>query len=342
MKLNGQKPVNLRGLKILDDIKEVYYENTGMIISFYYPDRNKPWDDFPKKQKNEFCKIIQSTDEGFRRCLASDRRGFAEARQKDGYCIYRCHASLTDVSIPLIYEGRDLGGIYTGQVLLEDPTDASFDHLYGQLHNLNLGYERLKQAYFRVKVVDRERLSFCVKLLTLIANYIITVVHELQLQCTVIEKDRELYRKERERMKLEKALKDLSISVLAREKGQGALSIHNSESQENNDRIVKAQEFIRHNYNNNIRLDNVATAVFLSPNYFSTLFRKVTGYTFSTYLMKLRIQAARDLLKQTSIPIKKIVYQVGFEDYNYFNRTFKRFEGIPPAQYRKAKGISAH
>jgi YesN/AraC family two-component response regulator len=56
--------------------------------------------------------------------------------------------------------------------------------------------------------------------------------------------------------------------------------------------------------------------------------------------MKLRVQAARDLLKQTSIPIKEIVYQVGFEDYNYFNRTFKRIEGIPPARFRQTGGLS--
>jgi YesN/AraC family two-component response regulator len=340
MGLNKQELVNLRDLKILDDIREIYHQNTGMVISFHYPGRNDLWDFFPKQQKNEFCKIIQSSDEGMRRCLASDRRGFAEARKKVGYCIYQCHASLTDVSIPLIYEGQELGGIYTGQVLLEDPTDASYDQLYKRLQNLNLEYAELKRAYLKVKVVHRERLSFYVKLLALIANYIIAVENEIQLQRMVIGKDRELYRKERERMKLEKALKDLTISVLELEKGQGTLSGIGNESLRNIDKIAKAQEFIRKNFNRNIRLDDVATAVFLSPNYFSSLFRKITGHTFSTYLMKLRVQAARDLLKQTSIPIKEIVYQVGFEDYNYFNRTFKKIEGMPPARFRQTGGLS--
>lgn len=340
MGLNKQELVNLRDLKILDDIREIYHQNTGMVISFHYPGRNDLWDFFPKKQKNEFCKIIQSSDEGMRRCLASDRRGFDEARKKVGYCIYKCHASLTDVSIPVIYEGQELGGIYTGQVLLEDPTDASYDQLYKRLQNLNLEYAELKRAYFKVKVVDRERLSFYVKLLALIANYIVAVENEIQLQRMVIGKDRELYRKERERMKLEKALKDLTISVLELEKGQGTLSGIGNESLRNNDKIAKAQEFIRKNFNRNIRLDDVATAVFLSPNYFSSLFRKITGHTFSTYLMKLRVQAARDLLKQTSVPIKEIVYQVGFEDYNYFNRTFKKIEGMPPARFRQTGGLS--
>ena len=198
---NDQGLVNLKDLKILDDIREIYHQNTGMVISFHYPGKGELWDFFPKKQKNKFCKIIQSADDGVKRCLASDRQGLARARQKDGYCMYQCHASLTDVSIPLIYEGHELGAIYTGQVLLEHQTDACFDQLFEGLQDLGLNYEKLKKAYFKVMVVPKERLSFYVKLLTLIANYIITVEHEIQLQRTVINKDRELYRKERERMK---------------------------------------------------------------------------------------------------------------------------------------------
>ena len=305
---NNQELVNLRDLKILGDIREIYHQNTGMVISFHFPGRGDLWDFFPKKQKNEFCKIIQSTEEGMRRCIASDRQGFARARQKDGYCMYQCHASLTDVSIPLIYEGHELGAIYTGQVLLENQTDASFNRLFKGLQDLGLDYEKLKDAYFKVIVVPKERLSFYVKLLTLIANYIMSVEHEIQLQRTVINKDRELYLKERERMKLEKVLKDLTISVLELEKGQVTLGGSVKESLRNSDKIDKAREFMRQNYNKNIRLHDVATAVFLSPNYFSSIFRKITGNTFSSYLMKLRIKAARELLRQSSLPIKEIVY----------------------------------
>ena len=337
---NNQELVNLKDLKILDDIREIYHQNTGMVISFHYPGRGDQWDFFPKKQKNEFCKIIQSTEEGMRRCIASDKQGFARARQKDGYCMYRCHASLTDVSIPLIYEGHELGAIYTGQVFLENQTDASFNQLYKGLQDLGLDYEKLKEAYFKVMVVPKERLSFYMKLLTLIANYIVSVEHEIQLQRTVINKDRELYRKERQRMKLDKALKDLTISVLELEKEEKTISSTLDESLKTNDKIAKAQEFIRRNFNRNIRLQDVATAVFLSPNYFSSLFRKITGHTFSTYLLKLRVQAASELLTQSSIPIKEIVFQVGFEDYNYFNRTFKKYEGMPPARFRKINSLS--
>ena len=108
----------------------------------------------------------------------------------------------------------------------------------------------------------------------------------------------------------------------------------------NNHKISSAQLFIKSNYSRNIKLDDVAAAVYLSPNYFSSLFKKITGYTFSNYLIKKRIESAKELLGETNIPIKKIVYHVGFEDYNYFNRTFRKIEGVPPAQFRKLKSIA--
>jgi transcriptional regulator GlxA family with amidase domain len=68
------------------------------------------------------------------------------------------------------------------------------------------------------------------------------------------------------------------------------------------------------NLHRDIRLIDVARAVYLSPSYFSTLFKEYTGYTFSIYLMKVRIDAAKSLLSDTDLAIKEIVKKVGFED----------------------------
>jgi transcriptional regulator GlxA family with amidase domain len=46
------------------------------------------------------------------------------------------------------------------------------------------------------------------------------------------------------------------------------------------------------------------------------------------------MQAARELLSTTVLPIKEVVTRSGFKDYNYFNRTFRALEGVPPAAYR--------
>jgi len=326
----------LNRLEILDKIREVYYRSTGMVISFHTPGTKYTLDFFPKTKKSNYCSLIQSKKEGMKRCTQSDIIGLKEAKKSNEYFVYECHAGLIDVAIPLVYRGKDIGSIYTGQVLTRKPTEKQFEKVYQNLSFLGIDYQLLKESYFRTQVVDKDKLQYFVKLLALIGNYIITAENELFLQKKIIEKNRELYKKENEKVKLERALKDLSISVLEFEKKatEEFEALYGRNSQ-NNNIISKAQLFIKSNYSRNIKLDDVAAAVYLSPNYFSSLFKKITGYTFSQYLVKKRIDAAKKFLTQSDIPIKEIVLKVGFDDYNYFNRTFKRIEGIPPAEYRK-------
>ncbi len=333
----------LRELGILDEIREIYYENTGMVISFHYFRSDNELDFFPLKQRSEFCKLIQSSECGMRKCIESDNKGLKNAKKIGYYNVYRCHAGLINVAIPLMYKGKDIGAIYTGQVLLDIPTERTFRELYKGLEQLDIGYNILKEAYLKVKTVDKERLHFCARLLFLIANYIISAEKEIFLQRDIIQKDRELYKKEKEKIKLEKELKDLSISILEfHKKTREDFNKIKKEDLKNDYIISKAQLFIKTNYDRNIKLESVAQAVYLSPNYFSSMFKKITGYTFSSYLVKKRINAAKELLKNTNFSIKEIVYMIGFEDYNYFNRAFRKVEKIPPAQYRKLCKPSHH
>jgi AraC-like DNA-binding protein len=53
------------------------------------------------------------------------------------------------------------------------------------------------------------------------------------------------------------------------------------------------------------------------------------------------MQAARQMLQEGTLPIKEVVARAGFRDYNYFNRTFRTMEGVPPAEFRSRRGKGA-
>jgi AraC family L-rhamnose operon regulatory protein RhaS len=65
------------------------------------------------------------------------------------------------------------------------------------------------------------------------------------------------------------------------------------------------------------------------------LFRKATGDTVISYLIKLRIELAASMLRDTGMPIKEIGCRVGFDDTANFGRTFKKLKGCSPKQYRE-------
>lgn len=98
--------------------------------------------------------------------------------------------------------------------------------------------------------------------------------------------------------------------------------------------ILAAKQFIGANYTSPLRLDQVAENVGLSAPYFSTKFRRSTGSSFVDYVTGLRVERAKDLLKNTNQKIHEISLAVGFQDSRHFSRVFKRSCGMLPTQFR--------
>ena len=101
------------------------------------------------------------------------------------------------------------------------------------------------------------------------------------------------------------------------------------------DIVKKAQLYIEENYSKDIILDEVSKELQISPYYLSKLFKKRTGNTFIEYLTSVRIEKAKDLLRNSSKSMKEICMEVGYSDANYFSRTFKKNVGVSPTEYKE-------
>lgn len=99
--------------------------------------------------------------------------------------------------------------------------------------------------------------------------------------------------------------------------------------------IRQAVQYIREHFKEQIGLQEVADAVGLNFAYLSYLFKQEMGIGFSGFLLELRVEYAKDLLKNTSYKIKDVALESGFNDYHYFSKAFKRLNGISPAEYRR-------
>jgi len=106
------------------------------------------------------------------------------------------------------------------------------------------------------------------------------------------------------------------------------------------DVITRALKYIKANINRRITLEEVATQVFLSPSYFSKLFRDEMKCYFTDYLNQLKIERGKLLLLDDTLTITEIVEALGFYDQSYFNKIFKRLTGTTPKHYRDTRGLS--
>ena len=99
--------------------------------------------------------------------------------------------------------------------------------------------------------------------------------------------------------------------------------------------ILKAEEFLSKNYMKEISLEDMASLVDLSPAYFSKLFNSVEGVNYIYYLTQVRMDRAKELLKNTDKPINAIALETGYVNEKYFRKLFKKMVGIKPSEYRK-------
>ncbi len=98
--------------------------------------------------------------------------------------------------------------------------------------------------------------------------------------------------------------------------------------------IKRAIQYIDDNYSKKVSLEDIAGYVGISKYYFSVLFKKEQGRTFSSYLNSVRIDKAKQALKNPQATINDIVYEIGFNDPQYFSKTFKKYTGMTVTEYR--------
>ncbi len=177
------------------------------------------------------------------------------------------------------------------------------------------------QAYRQSKLIATEPLrTFCLW----ISNTIYSAMDTLHIPYDAYQLDRPTYflLEQYEQWCVEKC--NLFFETATQNKAKSG----SRESQQIADYIAK-------HFREDIALETVAESVGKSKNYFSSLFKKEMEVSFVEYLNQVRIDEACRLLDTTDDLTYEICEQVGFRDYKYFHRVFKKHTGISPTQYRK-------
>jgi len=94
-------------------------------------------------------------------------------------------------------------------------------------------------------------------------------------------------------------------------------------------------DYINKNYMKKLQLKTIADQLFMNHSYCSQLFKKELNTTFSQYLMEVRMKEIKKLLGDVSFTTQEIAEKVGYDDYYYFNKVFKKYFGQTPYKYRK-------
>ena len=101
-------------------------------------------------------------------------------------------------------------------------------------------------------------------------------------------------------------------------------------------KVAQSITFMNEHLHEPLKVRTLAALASLSPAHFTVLFRQQTGTSPHAYLHLLRMHRAVQCLGETTLSVKEIAAQLGFQDPFHFSRTFKAFSGAAPSDYRKA------
>ncbi len=98
--------------------------------------------------------------------------------------------------------------------------------------------------------------------------------------------------------------------------------------------LRRATRYVRTHMDRTVTVTEVARHVGLSENYFSRVFAAETGERFVSYVRRMRIDRAKEVLRTTNAPVTSIAASLGFADHSYFTKLFRRETGVTPTTYR--------
>lgn len=99
--------------------------------------------------------------------------------------------------------------------------------------------------------------------------------------------------------------------------------------------IAVVEQYIREHFKEVLSLDILADRVYLTPHYLSSIFSQEKGIGINKYIKNIRMEKARELLKNTNMKVNDICRDVGYSNLSYFCKTFRNEYGVTPEKYRE-------
>ncbi len=118
---------------------------------------------------NRYCKCVQDTPEGKKACRASDLNLLRRCQEEKTLQIHTCHAGLTDVVVPILYDDTILGYILFGQI----KTDTDFSMLQSYITSLGLDAGEMQKLYQAIPLYTNEKIQSISNIATMLVKHIL-------------------------------------------------------------------------------------------------------------------------------------------------------------------------
>jgi len=194
--------------------------------------------------------------------------------------------------------------------------------------------ERLHDIYSYVKGVDPVKKDF-------VKNFYwntISSINNIRMSLMSGETDKKLEYSELSGLYglIEKCTSADELNTLLDESARSVTTRVNSYNNKSIKLVLrKAVEYLQAHYQEQVTLNEVAEHTFVSTYYISRMFKREMGKNFVDYLNEIRIEKAKEMLKDVRFKTYEVAEKVGIPDAHYFSRLFKKYAGVTPTEFRE-------
>ena len=283
--------------------------------------------------RTDFCSVIREDTVSRKRCCRCDALAGLEAVRLGRPYIYLCHCGIVDAAVPVTVGDRYLGAVMFGQVRIPDnDTDAKVERLVSEVSSFHTESEGTRQdlleMYERLPEMEYKRIVAIADTLNAIVNYIVDrAVHS--------ENEAMTYKFLLQNSNIQNSAFSEIQELKAPELEWGDLPAERELPKSSP--IYPAVAYVHNHRQEMVTMNDMARLCHLSPSYFSRLFRREMGENFINYVNRIKVQWAKERLRNSNDSVVQIAQELGYMDSSYFISVFKKFEGTTPLAYRQHK-----
>lgn len=200
----------------------------------------------------------------------------------------------------------------------------------GQKENMELALSKMEQEIKGAFVNKSRACIYLQQIIRAVGNACETVGSELD---GIVGNGDKLIQRVTEQKTFQKA-----IGLVKEYASEAFEELQNLNSSSGQRQALLAVDYIQNNYMDpDLSLNSICSYLNISTSYFSTIFKEVTGGTFTEILIRTRMDKAKELLENTTMKNYEIAEKVGFSDPHYFGISFKKMTGKTPTEYAREK-----
>ena len=286
-------------------------------------------------RRTPFCSVIRENPILRKRCFRCDALAALEAVRLERPYIYLCHCGIVDVAVPVLVGDRYLGAVMFGQVRIPDNNaGVKVDRLVNEISTFQpddeINRKDLLEKYELLPEMEYARIVQIADFIAAIVNYIVDKAvskqNDVQTYEWMLQMNSDMH-----------VSTDDDIQELRQPEESIKYSDSNPVDVKKSSVIYPAISYISDHLNEPIMMNEMAALCHLSPTYFSRIFHRDVGESFTTYVSRKKVEVAKHMLRDTNKSVSQIAYDLGYLNTSHFIAIFKKFVGTSPLIYRQYK-----